>query len=181
MKKLLTIFLSLAMMCTLSTTVLATEIGPNDLDSEGKATASATVTYLASSTNTGDETGSDIARDSETWTVTVPATVTVGDSNTSITVVGSVAESKTLKITAPETVTLYLDDNTSNDYTVLNVDFEDIALIGSYKQTSVSADAALSVQNMDNVKFGVWTGTLTFTIEMSDTENWQAHDVLNNN
>ncbi len=174
MKRLLILFLSLAMVSAMSVTAFAAEIGPADLDSDGKATSEATVTYSAASNDTA-------ASDEETWTVTVPATMTVGESNATVTVSGAFAESKTIKVTAPETVTLYLDGNPNNDYAVLSVDFEDIALKGNYRETSVSANAEISVQDMSDIKFGVWSGTLTFTIEMSDTENWQAHDVLTNN
>ncbi len=174
MKKLLTILLSLAMVATMSVTAFAAEIGPDDLDSNGKATAEATVTYSASSSNAE-------ASDEETWTVTVPATMTVGESNATVIVSEAFAESKTIKVTAPETVTLYLNGNENNDYAVLSVDFEDIALVGNYRETSVAANAEISVQDMSDIKFGVWSGALTFTIEMSDTENWQARNVLDNN
>ncbi len=174
MKKLLTLLLSLAMLASMSVTSFATELGPSDLDENGCATASTAVTYLASSSDAN-------ASDREAWTLTVPATMSADASGATISVTGAIPESKTLRITAPESVRLYLDGNENGDYTERRVDFEDIALVGNYKQTSVSANAKISVQNMSDIKFGVWSGALTFTVEMSDSESWQAHNVLTQN
>ncbi len=192
MKSFLTAILSLVFIMSMSMTAFAAdvEINSDDLGEETKTTSETSVTYFASNNNTGSGgngdgsgsggSGDGMARDEEMWTVTVPATISADASEADVTVVGSFAASRTLTVTAPETVTLYLDGIQTSDYAVLTVNFNDIALAGNYKKTSVTAASKISVQDMSEIKFGAWSGTLTFTIEMSNTKNWVASDVLNN-
>ena len=105
------------------------------------------------------------------YDVTVPASMTPGD-NTNISVTGNWKSTETLKITAPEKVTLYYG-NQSID---VGVDFSGISQIGNDFE-DCTATANLKIQNA-SVKFGTWTGILEYDVTLEETG--EVHGVYYN-
>ena len=105
------------------------------------------------------------------YDVTVPAQISPGD-NTNISVTGSWKSTETLKITAPEKVTLYYG-NQSID---VGVDFGGISQIGNDFE-DCTATANLTIQNA-SVKFGTWIGILEYNVTLEETG--EVHGVYYN-
>ena len=97
--------------------------------------------------------------------------MTPGD-NTNISVTGNWKSTETLKITAPEKVTLYYG-NQSID---VGVDFSGISQIGNDFE-DCTATANLKIQNA-SVKFGTWTGILEYDVTLEETG--EVHGVYYN-
>lgn len=93
------------------------------------------------------------------YEVEVPSTMAPGDS-TDVTVTGTWKSTETLKVSAPDKVTLYNGDQSID----VAIDFEDIMQVGSDKTVS-SATATLTLEDV-TVQFGTWTGTIEYTVEV---------------
>ena len=97
----------------------------------------------------------------ESYTVTVPATLAPGESGT-VTASGSWSSKQTLKVTAPNSVTLSYGEQTMD----VGITFAGIEQVGSDTAAS-STTAIVSVADV-SVLFGTWTGTLNYTVELDD-------------
>ncbi len=172
MKKLVLSLLGTALIALSGMAVSATVIDGDDL-SQGSTTVGSAISYDASQFSRDGKTASA----SEDWKVTIPAHIPADGTAASVTVTGSFGSSKVLSVTAPDTVRLYLDGDTDNDYVTLNVYFNDIVLQGDYMSESVSRVEPISVTDMRDIRFGVWEGTILFTITMQKTFDAGAADV----
>lgn len=101
----------------------------------------------------------------EEYQVTVPATLAPGGSGT-VKANGTWDTTRKLSVSAPSTVTLTCDID-SNDTKSLAVTFAGIALAGD-NTVAVSDSKSISVANISDALFGTWSGTITYTVAMSD-------------
>ncbi len=162
MKKILAILLALCITAT-GTCAFAEE-------ATNKTTDKTEITYLAS-TNSGV--------DNSEWTVTVPATLNAGVEG-DVTASGSWAPSHKLTVKADASVKLYINGNESADYAIVPVEYTEISLPGSYEK-SVSTDTKVTVDpdnDMAQIKFGTWKGTLNFYINLEEIEGYASGLVL---
>ena len=141
MKKILSLTLVLAMVMSMGiTTAFAA----------GNWEGGTTVTY--SSTGT------------ESWTVTVPASLTPGNAG-DVTAAGTWGSNRKLVVTADDSVKLTNSIN-SADYKDLAVTFADINLVGDNTK-AVSETKQVSVAAMtEDALFGTWSGTFYYDVEM---------------
>ena len=114
------------------------------------AAHSTTVTYTGTST--------------ESYTLTVPATLTPGASG-EVKANGTWASNRTLVVTAPSTVTL--TNNIDGGTKTLDVTFDGINQAGS-DTVSQTVTKNISVGNISNALFGTWTGTIVYNVSMDD-------------
>lgn len=135
MKKLASLFLVLVMVCSLATTAFA---------------------YTTSVTYEG--------QGQEAYEVTVPSTLTPGDSAGVVKVLGTWASNRTVNVTAPSTVVLTnsIDSGTKT----ASVSFVGIAKAGD-NTVSVSDSVAISVAAIEDALFGTWTGTITYDVSIT--------------
>ena len=102
----------------------------------------------------------------ENWTVTVPATMTAG-SSANVVVNGTWASNRKLVVSAADKVTMTnREDGATHD---LDVTFSDIALVGS-NTAAVSKTESIAIQSMSDIMFGVWEGTFAYSANMVDVE-----------
>lgn len=105
----------------------------------------------------------------EAYTVTVPASLTLGTTSIGsigvVKVEGTWASNRKLCVSAPSTVTLTnsIDGGTK----VLDVMFQGIAKIGD-NTAPISVTGNILVNKITNALFGTWTGTITYTVSMID-------------
>ena len=95
------------------------------------------------------------------YEVSVPAEMIPGESAT-VSVTGTWDSNQTLKVSAPEKVTLY-NGNQSID---IEVNFEAISQSGNDVEES-TASTTLSIENV-TVKFGTWVGVIEYNVELVD-------------
>ncbi len=100
---------------------------------------------------------------SEGYTVTVPASMKPGATG-SVKAEGTWASNRQLVVTADMTVTLTNSIN-ENEKKVLDVTFEGIVLDGS-NTAIVSEIQEISVANIKDVLFGVWSGVFYYTVSI---------------
>lgn len=93
------------------------------------------------------------------YEVEVPATMAPGDTAT-VTVEGTWKSSETLKVTAPEKVTLYNGDQSMD----VAVEFTGINQAGNDKGNS-SATGTLEIADA-SATFGTWTGVIEYTVDL---------------
>ena len=136
MKKFASLFLALVMVCSLSVSAFAAY--------------STTVTYTGTS--------------SESYTLTVPASLTPGASG-EVKASGTWASNRTLVVTAPSSVTLTNDIDGGTK--TLDVTFEGINQAGNdtVAQTVIKN---ISVGNISNALFGTWSGVITYNVSMEN-------------
>lgn len=139
MKKFLSIFLSIAMVCSIVPFALAT----NDY------TQGTLVQYIG----TG----------SESYQITVPAQLRPGTSGT-VTLEGTWAENRTVTVTADETVTL-VNSIKASDTKVLDIDFDGISEAGSNVGSQTFTET-VSVASISNAIFGTWSGKFNYNVEI---------------
>lgn len=147
-KKILSVVLALVMVFSLSITAFAADKSTN-------------VTYVGNGT--------------ESYTVTVPASITVNAEGTEasgeVTVNGTWASNRHLTVSLPETVTLVNSIN-ANDTKVLDVTFTGIDKVGNncvaIAATDDGAHATLTVENIEDALFGIWTGSVSYTVTMAN-------------
>ena len=96
------------------------------------------------------------------YEVSVPAEMIPGKSAT-VSVTGTWGSNQTLKVSAPEKVTLY-NGNQSMD---IEVNFEAISQSGSDVEES-TASTTLSIENV-TVKFGTWVGVIEYNVELVES------------
>lgn len=105
----------------------------------------------------------------EAYTVTVPASLTLGTTSIGsigvVKVKGTWASNRKLCVSAPRTVTLTnsIDGGTKE----LGVMFQSIAKIGD-NTAPISVTGNILVNKITNALFGTWTGTITYTVSMID-------------
>ena len=100
----------------------------------------------------------------EYYEITVPALMNPGDTD-EVLVDGYWAANRKLSVTTDATVTMTnSDDRSTRD---LNVSFESISERGSNTE-QMHCTSEISVQEMNDVIFGLWSGTITYTISVSD-------------
>ena len=109
-----------------------------------------TVTYTGTST--------------ESYTLTVPATLTPGASG-EVKANGTWASNRTLVVTAPSTVTLTNDIDGGTK--TLDVTFEGINQAGN-DTVAQTVTTDITVANITNALFGTWTGTIVYNVSMDD-------------
>ncbi len=157
MKKILTVILAVCMIAAMSVTAFA---------AENKETE---ITY-----SSADNDGVDTAE----WTVTVPATLTAGTAG-KVTAEGRWAPSHILSVTADKKVALYIGGDVNADYATLPVTYNPIALAGSYAKPVIKTETVtVDAENlMSKIKFGAWSGTLTFTISLDADPDYKPGNV----
>lgn len=102
--------------------------------------------------------------DGEEYTVTVPAKMAPG-ATSQVEATGKWASNRKLTVSAPTTVAM-ANSLGSGDKT-LAVTFEGIDQAGSnVEEMNISKD--ISVAEMTNALFGTWTGTINYSVAMSD-------------
>jgi len=101
----------------------------------------------------------------EEYTVTVPATLAPGGSGT-VKANGTWDTTRQLNVTAPDSVVLMCDLDASDTKT-LTVTGGDITLAGD-NTVAVSKSVAISVADISDALFGTWTGTIVYSVAMSD-------------
>ena len=95
------------------------------------------------------------------YTVTVPATLNAGQTGT-VTAKGYWAAEDTLKVTAPETIEV--TNTITNQKATVNVDFDGIESLGDDLE-EMNIPVNISVDK-GNTKFGTWTGTIVYNVEL---------------
>lgn len=152
MKKTLSLLLVLVMVCSLSMNVFAANVDyTNGTD----------VSFNGELDNDGD--GNPDA--SEAYTVTVPATMAPGET-AAVNASGTWASNRQLVVTADDSVTLTNSINAA-DQKVLAVTFAGIVKAGS-NTVAVSATEDLTVADISDALFGVWSGTIEYSVEMQN-------------
>ena len=101
----------------------------------------------------------------ESYTVTVPASLTPGDSG-DVSVEGTWASNRRLSVTAPSTVTLTNSIN-SADTKTLAVTFDGIAKTGN-NTIGVSETKTITVADISDALFGTWSGVISYTVSMDN-------------
>lgn len=147
MKRMLCMVLALAVALSLTIPAFAANSVNQSSDPQ---TATTTVTYAATT--------------SETWTVSVPATLNPGGSG-DVTANGQWPLNKKLTVTTDNSVTM---KNTGSPDKTLAVTFNTFELLGS-NVVSVSKEQPITVGNWSEGNaplFGTWTGTITYTVAL---------------
>lgn len=134
MKKFMSLVLALVMVCSLCATAFAAD--------------NTTVSYVGTGT--------------ESYTVTVPASLAPGGSG-EVKVEGTWASNRELRVTAPSSVTL--TNNIDAGTKTLAVTFDGIAKTGD-NTVAVSDTKAISIASISNALFGTWSGTISYTVSM---------------
>lgn len=134
MKKFMSLVLAMIMVCSLCVTAFAAD--------------TTTVSYVGTGT--------------ESYTVTVPASLAPGGSG-EVKVQGTWASNRKLSVSAPSSVTLTnsIDSGTKT----LAVTFAGIAKTGD-NTVAVSDTKTISVADISNALFGTWSGTISYTVSM---------------
>lgn len=125
------------------------------------------VTYNAADDDTiGDENGDGVADNQEYYTVTVPALLAPGGSG-NVTAKGTWASNRQLNVTLKEDTVTLTNTISGGDEKVLDLTFENIALVGS-NTAAVSETKPVSVADISAALFGEWTGHFEYNVEMVD-------------
>ena len=95
------------------------------------------------------------------YTVTVPATLNAGEVGT-VTAKGYWASEDTLKVTAPATIEV--TNTATSQKATINVDFDGIESLGNDLE-ELTRTASISIDT-GNTKFGTWTGTIVYYVEL---------------
>lgn len=112
----------------------------------------------------GGEGGDSSETVGEYYEITVPALMNPGDTD-EVFVDGYWAANRKLTVTTDNKVTMTnAKDGSTRDLTVT---FDGISETGSNTSEN-SASAEISVQDMNDVIFGSWTGTITYSIAVSN-------------
>ena len=109
-----------------------------------------------------------VGRTSETYNVTVPASLKPGDVGT-VEIEGTWPSNSKITITAPTSVTLTNSIN-SKDTKTLNIEFAGIEASGSNDST-IHRTENISVGEIKDALFGTWTGTITYNITTTTTQD----------
>lgn len=147
MKKFLSMALALVMVCSLSVTAFA---------------YNTEVSYTGERTTVDPTTGA-VTYD-EYYEVTVPATLQPGGSG-KVTAEGFWPNSRQLTVSCPDTVTLTC--NIDGATKTLAVTGGDITLVGS-NTAEVSTEKTVSIAEIADAMFGVWEGSITYTVSMGN-------------
>lgn len=111
------------------------------------------------------------ATGTESYTITVPALLTPGAEGT-VTLNGVWADNRIITVTADATVTLS-NSIWSADQKILDIDFTDgngvygISKRGNNTQSQTFTQQ-ISVANIENALFGVWSGRFNYNVALSD-------------
>lgn len=154
MKKIFSTILAVVMAISMTTVAWAApDPDTPDISGGGDNNQTTTVTYTGNGT--------------ESYTVTVPASLTPGASG-NVKISGTWASNRELKVTADSTVTM--TNNLDKGTKTLAVAFDGINRIGN-NETAISDTEAISIENISNALFGTWTGSISYTVSMSNS-NW---------
>lgn len=97
------------------------------------------------------------------YTVTVPATLNAGEVGT-VTAKGYWSKDEMLSVTAPETIEVTHTE--TNQKATVNVTFAGIESLGDdLEELTKTADISV---DKGNTKFGTWTGTIVYNVELND-------------
>ena len=110
----------------------------------------------------------------EAYTVSVPATLTPGESG-DIVLEGTWASNRIVTVSADTSVVLTNDLNAA-EQKELAVSFEGIELAGSNTQSS-STSEIISISDISNVLFGTWTGTLSYQVTIDTLAEFYIDEV----
>lgn len=120
-----------------------------------------------------------IATNNESYTITVPAQLKPGQSGI-VRLEGSWPDDKTINVTADKTVTL-INDITATDTKILDITFNGISAVGNNTKAQIFTEN-VSVANVNNALFGVWSGKFNYNIDYEQlwSIQWNTSDVTNN-
>ena len=107
------------------------------------------------------------ATGSESYTITVPASLNPGQSGT-VTLDGYWPDSKTVTVTAEKTVTLK-NSIKAADTKTLNVTFLGISEAGSNTSKQTFTEP-VSVEGISNALFGTWSGKFNYNVDSTEEE-----------
>lgn len=152
MKKIASLILSLVLVLGLAAPALADNtLGSETTNAAGDVvrTGTSTVSYEGVTPH---------------WTVTVPASITAGATNTTdnVTVSGEFDVTQTVTVTADETVTLTDAESGATVSAAVTFGTNHTFVVRGNSTESVSSSQAISVAK-PNVLFGTWSGTLNYT------------------
>lgn len=103
----------------------------------------------------------------EEYTITVPATLSPGDSG-NIILKGTYSSNRQVIVSCDTSVTL-TNSIKATDVKTLAVTFEGITLAGN-NNVEVSSTKAVSVESISDALFGSWTGTFKYAVSISDVK-----------
>ena len=125
-----------------------------------ETSSSTHVEYIGSREPSGGGDSSETV--GEYYEITVPALMNPGDTD-EVSVDGYWAANRKLTVTTDSKVTMTNSGSTRD----LVVEFDSISESGSNTE-QMHCTTDISVQAMDDVIFGLWSGTITYTISVSD-------------
>ena len=130
-----------------------------------ETSSSTQVEYIGSREPSGGGEGGDSSETvGEYYEITVPALMNPGDTD-EVLVDGFWAANRKLTVTTDNKVTMTNSkDGSTRDLTVT---FDGISKTGS-NSTINSVSSEISIQDMNDVIFGSWTGTITYSIAVSN-------------
>lgn len=151
MKKIISVFLMLAMIAALVVPVAA-ETQETQVSAEGTGT--------------------------EAFVLEVPEDLTVGGNAEDVTLSGTWPSNKTLVVDTPDTLEL-INSISGADKKTTNIVFDGIAQAGSNTE-AVSVTKSISIEGIENALFGTWSGSFSYTLkeEYSSLANttWKLND-----
>lgn len=104
---------------------------------------------------------------SETYTLTVPATLSLGETK-DVVLSGRWPSNKTINITADTNIIL-VNNLDKDEYINTNIKFDSLKISGNNHDV-VNISGKISVSTTEDVLFGTWTGTLRYYIESFESE-----------
>jgi len=125
-------------------------------------TSSSTRVEYTGSREPGGEGGSSETM-GEYYEITVPALMSPGETK-EVSLDGYWPANRKISVTADEKVTM--ENSVDGSERTLNVSFSGITEPGSNTE-EISLTSSVSVQEMDDVIFGSWSGIFTYTISMT--------------
>ena len=107
-----------------------------------------------------------VAQGSEAYTVTVPAKMAPGDEAT-VTLEGTWASDRVVKVTADATVTLENSINAADTHT-LDITFAGIEKAGDNTEAKTYTETVAVADMPADALFGTWSGTFNYDVSISN-------------